>query len=138
MALIGFLLLAASAVAAGGFLYDGRDVAADGHIFGQTIGGLTQTGLFAIGLGLGVLATISLFMMFSGVSRRRTQRSTRVVEERRLASERDELARRAKLEAETAYSLREERDQLAAQLEEERVGKTSTATKNGKVGAHRS
>lgn len=132
MALIGLLLLAASGVVAGGFLVDGRHIAADGHVFGQTIGGLTQTGLFAIGLGLGVLATMSLMLIFSGMSRRRTQRSERMAEKRRLATERDELARRASLEAETAYTLREERDHLAAELEAER------GRKNGKVGAHRS
>lgn len=132
MALIGLLLLAASGVVAGGFLVDGRHIAADGHVFGQTIGGLTQTGLFAIGLGLGVLATISLMMIISGMSRRRTQRSERMAEKRSLATERDELARRASIEAETAYTLREERDKLAAELETER------GRKNGKVGVHRS
>ena len=134
MALIGLLLLAASAVAAGGFLVDGRHVAADGHIFGQTIGGLTQTGLFAIGLGLGILATISLAMIFSGISRRRSRTSAIKSEQSRLATERDALARRVSLEAETAYSLREERDQLAAELE----AKREAPSKNGRVGAHRS
>jgi len=131
MVLIGLLLLAASGVAAGGFLVGGRHIDADGHIFGQTIGGLTQTGLFAIGLGLGVLATVALTMMFSGMARKRARKSVRAAEKRRLATERDQLARRVSLESETSYSLREERDALAAQLEAERVAKDSS------VGSHR-
>lgn len=121
MALIGFLLFAASCTVAGGLLVGGRNVAANGHLFGYTFGGLTESGLFASGLVVGILFAIALSLFFSGLGRGGRRRALQRIEARRVVDERKELGRRVDTAGERADSLAKERDELTAELEWERA-----------------
>lgn len=121
MAILGLLMLVAAGVVGGGLLIGGRDYDSDAHLFGQTVGGVGESGLVVTGIIIGLVASFGVALLVRAFFNSRDSRAVRRREEERLVGEREELARRVALEAETVYDLRVQRDALAEELEQTRA-----------------
>ncbi|MBK5305504.1 MAG: hypothetical protein JJD92_02320 [Frankiaceae bacterium] len=76
MVALGLLLLLASGVLTAALVMDNTD-AVSVSVFGETISGLTQGGLFIAGVVTGAAAILGLTMMMAGAARGRRRRAVR-------------------------------------------------------------
>ena len=135
MMILGLLLLLGAGAVATGLIIDGRNYSDEAHLFGQTVGGMTQATFMVTGIVIGAVAAFGITMLARGAMNSRYKGKAVKREAHRLAQERDELSRRVALEAETAYALREERDALATKLEATPV--TPATPAKHRAAAHR-
>lgn len=113
MAVIGLLILAiAAALTVDVVIENTKKLPNDPMVVGQTVSGFHVGTLFLGGVVIGVLGMLGLSLLLAGIRRARRRRL-----------EREELTRSYQGAAGTAGSLQEERDRLAAELEQERAGR---------------